>query len=383
MLHLLFNIRFLPHKTNLLKKVLVLLFIFIPVSSYGGDFKEVIKHVNNVPKELSHSINKLSHYLAEPFLDEEDKFASIYYWIALNIEYNDTMSQKPLFYNDRKELVDYTIKNHDGICQHFAELFVAMCKEVELEAHVVGGYINLEEEEKPLSHTWNIIKLEEGWFFVDATWGGSEIEALEKGNFPDKQFLVTPQENILIKMPYDPIWQALPSPVSYNDFDNGVIKLVDGNYNFNDSIKSYISASDIEKFRKKADRMIRNGHFNKVVGIEYQLTKNNQKALFENIQIKYFNEVANFFNMGLLSYNKYIKFKNEKNSTLKQDREIMLRQLNIVLQYFSKAKENMVFIEPINQKMRTLIVGMQNKISELENYLKKDKELLIKYSNLT
>lgn len=338
----------------------------------ANGYETVIKHVNKTPNNVTTSVAKLSKYLAKPFKTDEEKYAAFYYWIAKNINYNKTMAKKPLFYTDKSELVNHVIKRKNGVCQHFSELFAALCAEEGLDAYVVGGYTKTDNKVDKLSHSWNIISIKNKRYFIDATWGGASLEILKDKEFPAKHFMLSPEENIKIRMPFDPIWQALSDPISYSEFDTGNYKLKKGNYNFNDKIKNYIQSDEYEQFEGKLKRMESLGKFNRLVRLEYEYTKENYQTLQENHQVNTFNQAGSYYNEGLKAYNEYANIKNNRSLYKKKRKSFLLNLLNKSKKNLETSEQYFSKIKPINADMRNQISKTKKVITEIKATLNKE-----------
>lgn len=352
--------------------ILNILTLVLSVNLNAQDYSRIIEHVNKTPTNVTKSTKELSIFLAKPFEKDQDKYAAFYYWIAKNIVYNKLMAQKPLFYKDKKELVDHVIKRKNGVCQHFSELFVALCNEARLEAYVVGGYTRTNNKVDKLSHSWNIVKVNGEWRFLDATWGGAAQKVINDNEFPRQHFMLLPSENIKIRMPFDPIWQALSKPIKYNEFDNGLVNIKTGGFNFNDSIKVYTALEELEQYEGVLRRMKSNGPFNRLVRIEYEFKKENYQTLKENLQVNNFNNAGKFYNMGLKHYNDYAKIKNQRAKYNKQKKSELLELLDNSMQNLKQSKKMFEEIIPVNSDMKNQIKKSNGVISEVIQILEKE-----------
>lgn len=267
--------------------LLILINIHFSSRLIANDYTKIIHHINHTPESVTNSTEKLSNYLCAPFKTDSEKFASIYYWIAKNISYNHDLASKPLYYESIDEIIDHVMQKKDGVCQHFSELFAKLSQQAGLTAYVIGGYTRSNGEVDELSHAWNIISVNGKWYFVDATWAASTVQSTLKNEFPEKFFMLAPEENIKNRMPFDPIWQAISLPLKYQDFDRGFVNdLKKGYFNYNDSIQKHIHLSQTEQYNDLIRRIEGNGIQNEIVKKEYALMKENYRMLLYNQDVE-------------------------------------------------------------------------------------------------
>ena len=353
-------------------KGIISLLVFCLFFSFNGlsnDFQKIINHVNKTPSNVTSSTSKLSSYLCKPYSTEKEKFAAIYYWIAKNILYDQELAAKPLYYENVDEIIVQVMSKKNGVCQHYAELFARLSKHAGLKAYVVNGYTQSKGKVDDLSHAWNIIKVGSKWYFIDATWAGSTTKA-SNNQFPDQYFMVTPEENIKSKMPFDPIWQALSGPLKYDDFDTGqVYTLKKGRYNYNDSIMDYMELTQVEQHKALVRRIKSNGTFNKLVKREYSLMQENYSMLLYNIEVIKYNQGTHHYNKGMHFYNQYARTKNNKNSYLKKRKTELISMIDSASINLTKAEELFNQIKTENSSEIGAFLkknrGTINKIAEL------------------
>ena len=368
------------HTTKLIF-LLFIIFPFIPLKAKAIDYLEIINHVNNTPINVKNSTIKLSVYLCEPFKTEKEKFASIFYWIAKNISYNDVQAKTTIYYESVDEIIEQVMKSKSGVCQHFSELFARLARHAGLEVYVVNGYTRTNGKVDNLSHAWNIIKTNDKYSFIDATWAGAALKTISKNKFPEMFFMMTPEENLKRRMPFDPIWQALPYPVKYQEFDKNSEKTATrkDRFNYADSINAYNNSELIDKQTGIMRRMKANGTFNPLVAREYDLMEKNYEMLLFNQEVVKYNQATALYNNGMKYFNQYVKIKNNKTylkNYSRQQLEAITDSASVNLQKAEKIfevvstnnaemigyiKKNMVNIEKANRiliKERKFILNL-------------------------
>jgi hypothetical protein len=351
-------------------------FLFSESQLLAIDYQKVIDHTNNTPTTVSNSTNALSAYLCKPFSNDNEKFAAIFFWVAKNISYNHSLAAKNLYYEDVDEIVNHVIKTKNGVCQHYSELIARLCQHAGLTAFVVGGYTRINGKVDEISHAWNIIKVNGKWYFLDATWAKPEIQKGNRIEFPKEFFMISPEENIKTRMPFDPIWQALSKPLKYHEFDQGLVNnLKKGNFNYNDSIFNYVNLNQTEQYQAKVNRIRKNGIHNKIIKKEYALMKENYKMLLYNLEVDKYNAAAGFYNNGMRFYNEYAELKNNKNRYLSKTKKQLIAVIDSSLINLKKAQNLSSEIKG-DAEMQEYIINSGKNIKKVKALLLREKQLI-------
>lgn len=122
-------------------------------------------------------------------------------------------------------------------------------------------------------------------------------------------------------MPYDPIWQLLPSPYTYDEFDKSTYNPQNDSRdkcNFNDSILIYVQQSRIQQLTSSYLRAQHNGTANPLVDYYLQLTQSNINVYKQRQVYEVYLKAMKLYNQSTDLHNEFIrlqrqKFKTEKN----------------------------------------------------------------------
>ena len=107
-----------------------------------------------------------------------DKIKTIYDYVCQNVRYADNVN------NDIVYTSWSALFNQEAVCQGYAQLLYKMLKEVGISNRVVPGY----GKSTDVMHGWNIVKLGDYYYNIDATWdaelaaAGKEYEYFLKGD---------------------------------------------------------------------------------------------------------------------------------------------------------------------------------------------------------
>ncbi|MWB96458.1 hypothetical protein GON26_19005 [Flavobacterium sp. GA093] len=210
-----------------MKKITYLFILFFTISIHAQNqtFYRLIEHVEKTPESEAKDIGTLSKYLAKGAKTKKELVQLIYYWIALNIEY-DTEA----FQNNTTGDVSAatTFLNKKTVCSGYANLFKEICNHSKIKCDVINGYAKgngykggfLEQT----NHTWNVVKMDDKWEFIDVTWGAGECYEDMNGKLTFKKklcpryLLESPEDFILEHLPENPEWQLLEEQITMDYF---------------------------------------------------------------------------------------------------------------------------------------------------------------------
>jgi hypothetical protein len=209
-----------------------------------------LKQTNTVAQN---TVEKLTISLTEMLENDSLKVVAIYNWITSNVSYDryfrrrlegdTTLYQEPYNVVSRKK----------AICIGYAKLVKEMCRLVNIQSHIVDGITksngnDLDNEE----HAWNVVKINENWYFLDATWGATD-------GFSSKKYLFTPPSVFsLSHLPHDPMWQLSTEILPFKCFiENRDCSKFQGKiFNFKDSIALWNGLDSLEKLHNISTRTL-------------------------------------------------------------------------------------------------------------------------------
>ena len=342
------------------------------------DYKKIEEHVNNTPYESTKSTITLSTYLTNIFENEDEKFAAIYYWVGKNIKYDVHQMTKSRKYFSTKELINEVLKYKKGVCQHYSELFNELSLLAGLKSYVVTGYGKEHGKVMDLAHAWNAIRIDNIWYFADVTWGAGYLQKSKfKQDFKIKYFMVTPEKFIKDHIPFDPMWQLLPYPIKYQEFNFGTKdNEAQNKFMYNDSINNYFKLLEINRKTDRIRRIESNGQRNKLVIAELKNEYEYVLITQKNEEIQKLNTGNYYFNESAKQLNEYYKLKNKKSKGAKLSNTKLLTEIISIEKKVALAKKNYTQIkskDPLILKKKREANSMVKKI---EKIIKQEKEYL-------
>lgn len=238
-----------------MKKILFILCLWT-FNVFAANYHSVDLRAQKVPSQYNDSLPKLVQYLIEPYQDNDEKKARVIMsWIVYHIDYDEYKGDSitrtkysPRLQKNRVSIGDI-FETRVGICDDIAGLYQRMAGLAGLDCVVIRGYAGFDvtaRNKDQRTHTWNAVKINDKWEFVDPTWAmkgdilafteintraehRKEIKKrLEKENktqkaranriIDDRWFMTKPKEMIKTHYPYDDQWQLLPVNRSFGSF---------------------------------------------------------------------------------------------------------------------------------------------------------------------
>lgn len=202
-----------------MKKSLSLLFIFFLANCSTNYFSQKYIAIDNKLKSIEikkyNSVQQLHNNIVLPSYSDGDKVYAIAKFITNNIEYGERAGN-PL----------NCINSREGVCQDYAELFIALCKLSNIENNFITGDGKTSANDIGFyssNHAWNIVRVNGKYQIYDLTWAAGTYDSKTKSfnkQFNEQYFNANPEEFILNHFPDESKWQLLDKPLSKNEYIN-------------------------------------------------------------------------------------------------------------------------------------------------------------------
>jgi len=159
--------------------------------------------VDSLSKTIKYKndLRGLTSELTEDYTSEFDKARAIFIWITENIAYDykfinkhkkikppkckarQNCSAKQLVWEDN--YLHKVITKQKAICDGYSRLFKRMCGYAGISCSMVDGYTKSEATQVStmgkLNHSWNAIKIDGDYYFIDATWAAGGCDKTSNG----------------------------------------------------------------------------------------------------------------------------------------------------------------------------------------------------------
>ena len=201
------------------------------------------------------SVAALTQQITEGKATDSTKIEAIYEWLTRNVNYDNTRKRQPEGDTVLRQEPYNVVVFKKAVCMGYAKTFREMCRLSGIEAYVVEGWgksssAALERE----GHAWNVVKINNNWHLLDATWdAGNTINS-------KKYFLMDPSVFCQNHLPRDPMWQLLNAPISINCFTNNRNCNDDASpisaFNYADSIRLWQSLDTLQQLYNQSIRTL-------------------------------------------------------------------------------------------------------------------------------
>ncbi len=192
------------------------------------DFSKIDAFARQTPAAEAISVEQLAGYLTQEAQTDLEKVRAFFVWISENVRYD-----VPLYFDKtatnqeklKKQQPKHILKYQKAVCEGYTNLFDDLCKVADITSEKVAGFTRFPDGEiNRNGHTWNAVRIEGEWFLVDNTWGAGYVDPEKRRfykEFQESYFLVKPETFISDHFPNDPLFQMLPNPVSWEQFEMG------------------------------------------------------------------------------------------------------------------------------------------------------------------
>ena len=337
------------------------------------------------PEAAGRSVSSLVAYLKQHLSTDDQLARAIYTWVSRNIKYNVYIT-----YTSRNEEADETkeiqkiLSERKGICQDYALLFKALVKEAGMDAYVIDGYNRRDGALLPDPPEWCAAKVSGKWYMFDPTWGAGFVENYQFIPSPNHRFCkLLPDTLLKTHMPFDPMFQFRERPLSYEEFDTGVVdeqRSVPVFY-WADTLALYARQDTLERLVSVRQRMLSNGRSNDLVYYMLELTSN-------NIRIAGYQKILNAYNMAMDlqgkatdAINEFVRYRNKAFEPLKPDAEIQA-MVDVPEELINRADSAINSIRTAPERYREPILKLRDQIMEVATTVYKHKLFLRQYFKL-
>lgn len=245
----------------------------------------------------------------------EDTLRSIFDFVAKNIDYDVKMLSKIPEYKNREEILEAAIKRRKGICEHYAELLHQLMLHHGYDSHLVSGYLMEDNQiNTEFGHTWNAVRLDNGWYLMDATWASGYVEDMKfYKKYDPSWYLVKPEKMLETHFPYDPLWQLIDYPISHEAIKKGETNQgqSEEKIDFDEVITAEKKMNDAQVTERVIQRIKAAGVTNRLIltrlkFLELELASANAKSDIDRI-----NQGVDFMNDAVVNFNAYMKAKQQ------------------------------------------------------------------------
>ncbi|MBC3542193.1 transglutaminase domain-containing protein [Rufibacter sediminis] len=322
-----------------------------------------------IPAAQTKSVDGIAHFINRHYKTPQEKVQAIYQWLAANVVYDvQALSLGPQYY-ERQALITQTLATRKALCQGYAEVFHALCAQTGIPSYLITGFVVPRSTSTPRSHAWCAAQLDGQWYLFDPTWGAGQ---LENGTFVSRinqrYYMVPPARMVQTHLPFDPLWQFLPQPLTYEEFlsSKATSPRPKRTFVFLDSLAAYAAASPKAQLAGTIRRMEAHKMIPAVALEQLNDLRKNQAVIQHNETVDLFNQAVTSFNHGIDQLNQFTRYKNQRFYPVKPETELRKMTTSCTAQ-FQEAKRLLQLVKSRNNTQ--LLLPLENLNSQVENAL--------------
>lgn len=195
--------------------------------------------VTSIPESEQASALAVGRYFAARLDDKRRLVKALHDYVVLRLSYDQRaleLIQASDFARVPSQEAEAVFAARTGVCEGYARLMAALGRAAGVEIAYITGYIRdaarraspadseatMKSALEGYSHAWNAVKLDGGWWLLDATWddptGDRPQEEAGKAEVDSTYLFTPPRLFALNHFPEETAWQLLERPLSLGDF---------------------------------------------------------------------------------------------------------------------------------------------------------------------
>jgi hypothetical protein len=372
-----------------MKFSLVLLFImgiYIPANAQFNEYSDIDRIALNIPSSQTNTTAEIAAYIKQNFDTDKKKVRAAYAWVTANIRYNKDSPHLAILNEDREQKITAALKRRKGVCENFATIFSDICVKSGLKSYVVEGYTRQGGFTDKSPHAWSTVCVDNKWHLYDPTWdAGYASNGVFMNHVRNEYFEPSPLNFAESHMPFDPMFQLLEYPITYNEFHNGNIQLSTRKpyFNFTDSITAYEKSDSLTRYSASAVRMQKNGVYNtKMVDNRIKQLKMEIEIINQDKDGAVYNSAVSDYNDALAVFNEFLVYRNNQFIPVKTDNEVQTMFDNIE----RKVAAASIKLKEVDRSTATLTLNtsaIEKKLNDLTAKAKEQQMFLKDYLTST
>ncbi|MDQ6889518.1 MAG: hypothetical protein M3Z56_04485 [Bacteroidota bacterium] len=350
-----------------------------------ASYADVDRIALNIPSAQTNTTSGIASYINKHFDTDSKKVRAIYTWVASNIKYDAAHLHRVILDADREQKVTYAMERKRGVCENFAAIFTDICVKCGLRAYVIEGYTKQAGFIERAGHAWSAVYINNDWYLYDPTWdAGFKDGAHSISESNTNYFQAVPSEFIDTHMPFDPMFQFLDHPVSYEQFSKGYVKNNNSNsyFNYRDSISKYEKMDSLSRYLAAASRIEKNGNPSSLTSTKLKQLKMETEIIYQDKDVDLYNAAIADYKNAVGNFKTFLNYRNNRFLPSKpmNETEAMLDNIsNEITVAVNKLKE-------VNKSKATLTLDtgdIEKMLSDLSVKVKEQQIFLKNYPGTT
>ncbi|MEP6584949.1 MAG: transglutaminase domain-containing protein [Ginsengibacter sp.] len=360
--------------------LMLLIFIFTGKSQGLDEYAQIDRIALSIPSSQTNNTSDIAAYINAHFDTDSKKIRAAFTWVANNIKYDAAHLHRVILNEDHEQRVTWAIERKKGVCENFAAILTDICIKCGLRSYGVEGYTRHNGYLDKSGHAWSAVFVDNDWYLYDPTW---DAGFQENGQFIGRQganyFQVPPTEFIESHMPFDPMFQFLEKPLSYQEFANGFIKANHADYfNYKDSIDANEKLVPLAQYEAAARRIERNGIPTQNVSTRLKQLRMEKEIIYQDTDADLYNSAVADYKEAIADFKTFLNYRNNQFIPVKPMVEIEA-MLDAILKQVAGADSKLM---KVNQSKATLTLNtgdVEKVLNDLVTQVKEEQIFLKNY----
>ena len=336
-----------------------------------------------IPDAYTGTPDSLAFYIDSHYVGDAAKLEALYRWITSKMSYN----VYPMFtsVNERlteEEEVCRTLRAREGVCRHFAQVFCMVGERMDIPAFKVDGYVKSGGVVMPEPHSWCVALVDGRWYNYDPTYGMGYVSNHRFVSAPNDEYCqVEPCTFLQTHMPFDPMWQFLPHPYSYPDFDEGTPPDTSGPvFDYADTLRTYLSQTPLQRLVAVNGRVRRTGRPNRLVDYFVQLNTSNIGVLRQNAVYDLYKKALKHYNRGVDNFNEVVLYQRANRRIGKDGLRQMLGWIDEAAAAVDEARQTLDGVKDVPEQYVRALDNLKAAVADTSEKVRMKRELLLEDS---
>ncbi len=280
-----------------------------------NEYAEVDKIALSIPSSQTNSTADIAAFINNHFDNESKKVRAAYTWVANNIKYDAAHLHRVILNEDREEKVTWALERKKGVCENFAAILTDICIKCGLRSYSVEGYTRYNGSVDKSGHAWSAVFVNNDWYLYDPTW---DAGFQENGQFVShlgaNYFQQTPSEFIQTHMPFDPMFQFLVHPLTYQEFSRGLARGNSSSYfNYKDSVDANEKLPLLARYEASASRIEKNGiPTTENVSTRLKQLKMEKEIIYQDQDVDLYNSAVEDYKAAISDFKTFLNYRNNQ-----------------------------------------------------------------------
>lgn len=270
-----------------------------------------------IPFSQTSSTTSIANFVQSNYKTDREKLGAIYAWVTANIRYDKDSMYNINWGTEPNEKVSATLRRRKGVCENFAAIFTDICLKSNIPSFAITGYTRQSDSVKKIGHSWSAVYLDNEWLLCDPTWDAGSGNNIN-------YFLISPELFIETHMPFDPLWQLLPRPLSQREFNKGYffVKKDTTTWHVADSVLVFMQLDSLQQLEASSLRVKQAGLDNDLVKVWRSYVDMKIAILYGDKDMNLYNEAVSDLNRASNLFNAFVQYRNKQFIPAKSDIEI-------------------------------------------------------------